>query len=334
MAQKIKIQDGNIVYVASDPSYDVNFGINGQLNVTKELNVGNDPLADGTISTPPGIDLNIVPDGNLSLQPTSGNILLNNVTWPLGTPNPGDIIISETLGNLNYRPLVLAIVGSDSLTTGQLNIAYPNALPGQTVAGPTVVYQCVGTGLWRILGPVTPMSTPETFVMGLDLPPLTTISFNGVEYSGPWDDTSFLPATFCHYDMLLNKIIFDIEGSYKISLNYYLSPDITGIPTGPSTYGSKIETSDVIDWLSSSSITINKIYNNSTPNSYTDIDFYHNQSDLITNTDEFMISLQAGQGFIPAIFAANFNSSTTLINYAGIRLSINKIGPTVASIPV
>jgi len=31
MTQKIKVQDGNIIYAATDPSYGLNFGINGIL---------------------------------------------------------------------------------------------------------------------------------------------------------------------------------------------------------------------------------------------------------------------------------------------------------------
>jgi len=54
MAQKILVQDGNIIYAASDPAYDVNFGVNGQVNVTKQITVGDNIAAPGLISTPIG----------------------------------------------------------------------------------------------------------------------------------------------------------------------------------------------------------------------------------------------------------------------------------------
>jgi hypothetical protein len=90
MSQIVKVQDSNIVYSATDPADDLLFDIAGQLNVTKEVNVGNDPLANGQISTlNSGIDLIITTiSGNLKLQPVGGSILLNNVAWPDGTVSP------------------------------------------------------------------------------------------------------------------------------------------------------------------------------------------------------------------------------------------------------
>jgi hypothetical protein len=153
MAQKIIVQDGNVVYQTSDPSFAVNFGINGQLNVTKDLNVGDDPLAAGTITTSPGADLIISPGANLRLEPT-GSILLNNVAWPTGpqTTTPGMFLGVSALNTLQFYSFILAFTGSDTLTVPQLNIAYPTIQPGQSVIGPTVVYQCVSSGTWRILG--------------------------------------------------------------------------------------------------------------------------------------------------------------------------------------
>jgi hypothetical protein len=155
MAQKIKVQDGNIVYSASDPAYAVNFGINGQLNVTKQLNVGDNPLADGTLTTPIGADLIISTGlgGNIRLEPV-GSILLNNSAWPDGSvqPHPGMFLGSSGVNVLQFYSFIIGLAGSDSLSEAQLNIDYPTAQPGQSVAGPTVVYTCIGIGTWRTLG--------------------------------------------------------------------------------------------------------------------------------------------------------------------------------------
>jgi len=116
MAQKILVQDGNIIYAASDPAYDVNFGVNGQVNVTKQITVGDNIAAPGLISTPigSGVDLIFrtntdgVLNGNIKLEPVaSGNILLNNVAWPDGTvaPVPGMYLGVSALNNLQFLVL-------------------------------------------------------------------------------------------------------------------------------------------------------------------------------------------------------------------------------------
>jgi len=110
MAQKIKVQDGNIVYSASDPAYAVNFGINGQLNVTKELSVGDDPLADGIITAPSNVDLSIITTGVGKIKlltDLTGAILLNNIQWPDGSvsPVPGMYLGVTALNTLQFLTL-------------------------------------------------------------------------------------------------------------------------------------------------------------------------------------------------------------------------------------
>ena len=160
MAQKIKVQDGVVVYSTSDPLItDINFSIKGNLDVTTSLNVGDDPLASGQIQTPLNSSVDLIlsthtngidPGGNISLAPEVGGIvLLNGVSWPTSSPNPGQFIGATSLGNLGFLNFLLTIVGSDSLTNSQLNLLFPLALPGQNVAGPTVMYTCISTGQWR-----------------------------------------------------------------------------------------------------------------------------------------------------------------------------------------
>jgi hypothetical protein len=165
MAQRIKVQDGRIVYESTDTSYDISMDVKGQMNVTKELNVGDDPLADGVISTPDDspVDLIITTNtdgfsyGNIRLQPTpNGNILLNNVSWPDGsvTPTPGMFIGSSNVNELQFYSFTIGVEASDYLSESNLNLLYPNAQPGQSVLGPSVIYYCAASNIWRTLGAI------------------------------------------------------------------------------------------------------------------------------------------------------------------------------------
>jgi hypothetical protein len=161
MAQKIKVQDGNILYVASDSTYDVNFGINGLLTVTKEIMVGDIALGLGTITTSPAQNLTITTGlgANLLLQPDAA-LILNGVQWPVApiSTSPGSYLGASALNTLEFYSFVFASSVSDSLTPGLnpitgLDFLYPTIQPGQVVVGPTVVYDNVGTNQWRILQP-------------------------------------------------------------------------------------------------------------------------------------------------------------------------------------
>jgi hypothetical protein len=166
MAQKIKVQDGIVVFETADPQYDVDFGISGSLNVETsaqigtELQVGNNSLAAGTITTAPGQNLTLTTGtgGNLSLAPT-GNLLINNVQWPTATSTSAGTYLGASDSNtLQYFPFILAFTGIDTLTVSQLNSTYPSIQSGQSVIGPTVQYLCVtsptpGPGKWTISQP-------------------------------------------------------------------------------------------------------------------------------------------------------------------------------------
>lgn len=156
MTQKIQVQDGNIIYAASDPTQQVNMEVDGKVTVAGNLVVGGNPDANGTISSPSSGNLTITTSvgGNVIIDP-AGNIVLKDAVWPDGTvtPVPGMFLGVDALNALQYYAFALATVGSDTLTASDLNIAYPNAKIGQFVVGPTVVYLCVGASDWRILGP-------------------------------------------------------------------------------------------------------------------------------------------------------------------------------------
>ena len=164
MTQKIKVQDGNIVYSNSDPTQPANMTVLGTATVTDEFTVGNinSPIdgvistGDGTLSSRARLDITtgLYGDLNIYQSPTDGQLFLNNARWPSGAtqPIPGMFIGSSALNELEYYKFVIANNPNDSLTSADLIALYPNAQTGQSVVGPTVVYQCVGTNSWRILG--------------------------------------------------------------------------------------------------------------------------------------------------------------------------------------
>jgi hypothetical protein len=127
--------------------------VSGQINVSKELNVGNDPLADGIITTEDNTDLILATglNGSIHLNTTgTGNIVLNNMVWPELSPVPGKFLGATALNTLEFLSFILSPpVVSDTLTSSQLDVLYPFAQPGQEVYGPTVLYQKVAAADWR-----------------------------------------------------------------------------------------------------------------------------------------------------------------------------------------
>ncbi len=151
--QKIKVQNGKIVYTTTDPDTDLEFQVSGNVVVTKQVTVGNDDSIDGILTTDAG-SLNITAFQSLHLEQGAGALTLNGVQWPDGTvqPNPGMFLGVSAQNTLQYYSFVIAFNGSDVLTESALNTAYPDARTGQSVVGPTVIYQCISAGAWRVLG--------------------------------------------------------------------------------------------------------------------------------------------------------------------------------------
>lgn len=154
MVQRIKVQSGRVIYEATDSTFDLSMDVNGQVNVTKELNVGNDPLVDGTITTPDGADLIIAPgiDGNIDLVATgTGRIILNNSSWPTDSASPGRYLGFTSLNTMAFLDAVLStMVPSDTYTSAQLDALFgPDVVPGQQAIGPTTFYQKISSGDWR-----------------------------------------------------------------------------------------------------------------------------------------------------------------------------------------
>jgi hypothetical protein len=192
MAYRIVVQDGNIIYQTSDPAFGVNFGIDGVLNVAGQLNVGDNLSSPGIITSASGQNLTLETGtgGNLNLSP-SGALLLNGVSWPTGSLSitPGQFLGASALNTLSFYPFVIATVGSDTLTQTQLNASYPNAQEGQSVIGPTVVYQCVSTSTWRTLGSPGSGSGVSQILAGtnVSVSPIGgtgAVTINGVSGSG------------------------------------------------------------------------------------------------------------------------------------------------------
>ncbi len=167
MAQKIKPQDGIVTYTSPDVLLPVEMNINGQMNVRDSVNVGDDILLDGIISTAdgslinsPNLEITTGAYGSLNIHQhsTGGRLTFNNVQWPPGAiiPNPGMFLGITATNTLEYLPFVLGFNPSDTLTLADLNGLYPSALPGQNVIGTNVIYLCISTGDWRIIATTTP----------------------------------------------------------------------------------------------------------------------------------------------------------------------------------
>lgn len=206
MTQNIKIQDGVVIYSTPSPAApklspnpiptgDVDFIVNGQLGVSLELSVGNDPLADGTIESPPGTDIIIEPGKHLSIQTPSGDILLNNVQWPSGSPVPGMFLGTSALNVLEFYAFIIGTEGSDVLSNAYLNATYPTATVGQMVLGPTVIYLFIGSGIWRTLVASTNITDP--------MPP----------YYIALGDTY----TVNEYKQVLYSMIIEVDGSLEVN---------------------------------------------------------------------------------------------------------------------
>lgn len=164
MVQRIKVQSGKVIYEASDSAYDMNMDVLGRVNVTKEVRVGNDPLADGLISTENNTSLILAPgvNGDIKLQTSgTGNIVINNVVWPTTAANSGRFLGVTSLNTLEFLDPIVGSVGTDSATSSYLNSAFSAAYPGQQVLGPNVVYQKVNSTQWRIMSalPYVPLYT-------------------------------------------------------------------------------------------------------------------------------------------------------------------------------
>ena len=150
MSQRIKVQDGVIVYGPADPSQSLDFTVAGSVSV-----IGSGGTT-GTITTNIGEKLQLTTGdgGILSISQGTGTsqLLINNAQWPTTIPTTGSFIGASASNVLSYLPFVYQSASSDALTVSELNTAYPDIIPGQYVIGPTTVYLCVAPSTWRILG--------------------------------------------------------------------------------------------------------------------------------------------------------------------------------------
>lgn len=156
MVQKVRVQDGTIVYTSTDDGVPVNMGVKGNVSVTQTVSVGQDPTADGFIRTLGSGNLILTTNlgKNIILAPDNGRVVLNNVLWPAEqSPNSGAFVGVTSTGTLSYCPFVLGVESSDTVTDVILDTKYPSAMNGQIVLGPNVIYYCVGTvgDRWRII---------------------------------------------------------------------------------------------------------------------------------------------------------------------------------------
>lgn len=166
MAQTIIVQDGIILYKTSDSSYSVDMTVNGNLHLTNELVLGTSGVTGTIRGGPEGLLIASSPSGlaagDIVIEPAdaegtlTGNLYLGigYDQWPDGTvtAQPGMYLGASHASTLQYYNFLIGTETSDTLTASQLNLEYPDAQAGQSVAGPTVLYYCVGTDTWRTLG--------------------------------------------------------------------------------------------------------------------------------------------------------------------------------------
>ena len=156
MVQKVRVQDGVIVYTATEDNQPLEMGVRGSVTVTKSLTVGNDASAESYIRTRGTGDLIISANlsGSIKLSTDTGGIELNGMKWPASsTPNIGSFLSVAQNGILKYTEFPIGVVSANTLSSTDLNARFPAALPGQFVLGPSVLYFCTGlTGSrWRIV---------------------------------------------------------------------------------------------------------------------------------------------------------------------------------------
>ena len=160
MVQKVSVQDGIIVYTSTDETRHVNMGIKGNVTVTRAITVGDSETEDSYIRALGSGNIRIVTNamGDIMLTPASGNVVMDGIRWPKSVNPPiGAFLAVSATNRLNYCPLVLGTEETNILTSAALVEKYPNAVPGQIVLGPTVIYLCVdlSSRRWRII-PATP----------------------------------------------------------------------------------------------------------------------------------------------------------------------------------
>lgn len=153
--QRTVVQDGIISFVTSDPTEMVDFTIAGQANVFGQLNVGNDSMAPGLITTPASDALVIQPGaaGNLSFVTTSGGaIVINNVQWPTNSPTIGTYIGVSATNTLSFLSPpgggggTVTSVGVSGGSTGLTTTGGPITVSGTITLTGTLAIANGGTG--------------------------------------------------------------------------------------------------------------------------------------------------------------------------------------------
>lgn len=160
MVQKVSVQDGIIVYTSTDETQHVNMGIKGNVTVTRAITVGDSDTEDSYIRALGTGNIRVVTNanGNIMLSPSAGNVLIDGMVWPKNvTPPVGSFLAVTSASKLDYCPLVLGTERTNNLTSLALDDKYYDAVPGQIVLGPSVIYLCVDLSArrWRII-PATP----------------------------------------------------------------------------------------------------------------------------------------------------------------------------------
>ena len=257
MPQKIKVQDGVVIYSAADPTIGISMNVAGSMNISNQLNVGSiNSSVSGVLSTPDtttlsAARLDITTGTNNSLNiyenASGGSLFINGAQWPHSTqsPAPGMFVGSSALNQLTYYSFILGTSSSDSLLPADLNATYPLAQIGQVVVGPTIVYYCIGSGQWRNLGGGSATTIPVLIVA---LHALAASPPAGVNVTS-WSSMIYQQSTETAVTTLTSPytgVLFTMgpPGIYRITVQgQWLPigyPTSGSWPTGTSVYGTNI----------------------------------------------------------------------------------------------
>ena len=316
MTQKIKVQDGKIVYTASDPEYSLDFSVDGQVNVTKTVNVGFDPQSNGIITSDESNLLVTSKNHNVRISSNSGRVLINNIAWPMynNSAHPGTFLGVESLNNLHFYPFVLGSVTNDTLVSADLNLLFPDAYPGQYVAGPTVAYLCIALNTWRRLGGSSTQSSGNMAYMFYQTPDSNT-TLEGALYNN-WNVYYQSPPHSITNDVTWDSVNkhFDINvaGTYSLTIFGKVNMSSGTWPVDATLYGSEISgTAYVIEPRS-----INQKSENDTT--------------FATWTDVFTLTAQPGDTVSVSAYAENVAASLSTV-FLTCTATFTNIGPAFSA---
>lgn len=153
MVQKVRLQDGVIVYTGVEDGDPIYMGVRGEITVTDRVVIGESNTYNSYIRKLGSGTLSIVAEGgsNLALSTNAGVLTINGIRWPSVSAVRGSFLATSNNNTLQFYPFIAGVNQSDTLTSYDLSALYTDASVGQVVLGPNVMYYCTGPGSWRVI---------------------------------------------------------------------------------------------------------------------------------------------------------------------------------------